>query len=95
MDNFLNQNFVKQAKQYNNALVMASIGVREIPVPGFNHGLRIQDNVYHYIAGTLPEHGRAPLFAQIYFHDPVHELQNRRAHITNSSLNEDFLLSAQ
>ena len=95
VDLFLNQNFVKQAKQYNNALAMASIGVREIPIPGFNPGVRIQGKVYHYIAGPLPEHGRNPLFAQIYFHDPDHELQNRRAHTTNSSLNEDFLLSAQ
>ena len=76
-DLFLDQSFLKQAKQYNNALAMASIGIKEVAMPGFNPGVRIQGKVSHYIAGPLPEQGRTPLFAQIYFHDPAHELENR------------------
>ncbi|CAM4546646.1 unnamed protein product [Leuciscus chuanchicus] len=94
-DLFLDQSFVKQAKQYINALAMASIGIKEVAMPGFNPGVRIQGKVYHYIAGPLPEQGRTPLLAQIYFHTPAHELENRRAHASNSDLNEDFLLRTQ
>ena len=94
-DLFINQNFVKEAKQYNNSLAMASIGVREVAIPGFNPGVRIQGKVYHYIASPLPEQGQMPLFAQIYFHDPAHEVEFRRNHASNSGLNEDFLLRAQ
>ena len=54
-DLFMNQNFLKEAKQYNNSLAMASIGIREVAVPGFNPGIRIQGKVYHYIASPIPE----------------------------------------
>lgn len=57
--------------------------------------MHIQGKVYHYIAGPLPEQGCTPLFAQIYFHDPSHELEYRLSHSSNSSLNEEFLLRAQ
>ncbi|KAJ8352196.1 hypothetical protein SKAU_G00236720 [Synaphobranchus kaupii] len=43
----------------------------------------------------LHEQGRTPLFSQIYFHNPAHELEYRCAHTSNSSLNEEFLLRAQ
>ncbi len=61
-DLFQNQNFVKEAKQYNNALAMASIGIRKIAIPGFNPGVRMQGKVT-YIASPLPEQGQMPLFA--------------------------------
>ncbi len=67
--------FVKQVKQYNNVLAMASISVREIDMPVFNPGVCIQGKVYHCIEGPLPEQGRTPLFAQIYFHDGPNSLQ--------------------
>ena len=38
-DLFINQNFVKEAKQYSNSLAMASIGIREVALPGFNPGI--------------------------------------------------------
>lgn len=87
------QDYVKRGKQNSNAL--ASIGVREIAVPGFNPGARIQDKVYHYISGPLPERGHNPLFSQIFFHDPDYELQYRDTHASNSSLNKDFMMKAQ
>ena len=74
---------------------MASIGIREVAIPGFNPGVRIQGKVYHYIASPIPEQGQVPLCAQIYFHDPAHEVEFRCNHASNSGLNEEFLLRAQ
>ena len=94
-DLFINQNFVKDAKQYNNSLAMANFGIREVAIPGFNPSVLIQGKVYHYIASPLPEQGQVPHFAQIYFHDPAHEVEFRRTHASNSGLNEEFLLRVQ
>ena len=68
---------------------MASIGIREVAIPGFNPCLRTQGKVYHYIASPLPERGQIPLFAQIYFHDPAHEVEFCCTHSSNSGLNEE------
>ena len=36
-----------------------------------------------------------PPFAQIYFHDPAHEVEFHCNHDSNSGLNEELLLRAQ
>ena len=100
---FLNRAFVQNSRNYNNALAMASIGMTEIAqrAGGWNPGFRIQGKAYHLIGPLLPELPQSgqpqpqPAFAQIYFYDPEHELQNRRAHHTHSRLNEGLLLKAQ
>ncbi|XP_028301369.1 uncharacterized protein LOC114462606 [Gouania willdenowi] len=91
---FMNQDFVKQAKQYNNALAMASIGIKEIAMPGFNPGVRIQGKVHHFIVCPLPEQGQWPNFLQLYYHEPSREMKLRRTHASNNGLNKEFLFKA-
>ena len=41
------------------------------------YNFKIQGSVYHRIGPLLPLNGQKPKFAQIYFHDTDHELENR------------------
>ena len=95
VDLFCDQTFVRQARQFNNALAFTSTGVKIIPMQGFNPGIRIQGKFYHKISSPLPEPGSRPLFSQIYFHDPANELTNRRGHTSTSDLDKDYLQKAQ
>ena len=95
IDLFLNHNFVKQARQFCNALAFTSTGVNIIHIEGYNPGIRIQGKFYHKISSPLPEQGSKPCFSQIYFHDPANELMNRCQHSSTSTLNTDLLKKAQ
>ena len=95
---FENPSFIQHSRNYNNALSMASIGMKEISPPGsrFNPGVRIQGKVHHFIGPLLPDSdSTAPCFAQLYVYDAENELQNRRTHPSNQNLDPQLLLAAQ
>ena len=97
-DLFKNPQFVRNARNYNNALAMASVGMKEVAPPGggFNPGLRIQGKMHHFIGSLFPESdSTTPTFAQLYVYDPENELRNRKAHTSNQNLDEDLLKKAQ
>jgi hypothetical protein len=73
--------FRNNIRSYNSALSFSSMGVK------LDHGLanmntgnytfRIQGSPYHLIGSAMPVQGDQPKFAQIYFYDVEHELDNR------------------
>ena len=71
--------FRNNIRMYNQALAFASIGAdldESITGKGV-YNFKIQGSVYHRIGPLLPLNGQKPKFAQIYFHDTDHELENR------------------
>lgn len=87
------QTLLPNLRSYNNALALASLGCSEQSMPGFSPTFKIQGKVYHRFGSLLPRTGEPPKFAQIYFHDTEHELQNRLHH--NSHLHPDILTALQ
>ena len=59
------------------------------------HTFRVHGTIYHNIGPLMPDEGSdgLPRFAQLYFYDTDHELQNRLCHV--SSLNMDILHALQ
>ena len=64
-----NRHYVENARKYNNALALASIGLKEILPPGYQPNFKIQGRVYHRIDPLTPEPGQERGFAQIFIHD--------------------------
>ena len=50
---------------------------------------KVHGSIYHNIGPLMPndEHGRVPRFAQLYFFDTDHELDNRLHHVSNVDKN--------
>ena len=82
-----NRQYVANARRYNNALAMASNGLKEILLPGYQPNVKIQGKVYHRIDPLTPAIGQERCFAQIYIHDSefdeVDEL-NRRMEVSST-----------
>ena len=73
--------FLNQTRAYNNALALASLGCNKIVAPGYSPTFKIQRKLYHRIGLLLPSSPEvSPKFAQLYFHDSSHELQNKFHH---------------
>lgn len=70
-------NYLNNIRTYNNSMAMASLGCTEVKCDGFNPSFKIHGKVYHQIGSLLPNPEQQPVFAQIYFHDPEHEVENR------------------
>ena len=71
--------FRNYIRMYNSSLAFASIGadVDETITGKGVYNFKIQGSMYHRIGPLLPHNGQTPKFAQIYFHDTDHELENR------------------
>ena len=63
--------------------------IPETNLPGFNPSFKIQGKLHHKLGSLLPCEGDVPKFAQLYFPDTDHELQNRLLHM--DGLDEQFL----
>ncbi len=81
--------FKQHIRSYNNAVALASIGCQEEVLPGFSPTVKIHGKVFHRIGALHPPDGQKPKFAQMYFHDTEHEIDNRMEHHPN--LDRKFL----
>ena len=81
------KHYVENARKYNNALALASIGLKEILPPGYQPNFKIQGKTYHRIDPLTPEAGQERGFAQIYIHDSEYgeeEELNRRMEVSST-----------
>lgn len=63
--------FQNHIRNYNNALAMTSVGVKQSKPPGTGPPVWvIQGALHHQIGTLLPSEGSSLLFAQLYIHDP-------------------------
>jgi hypothetical protein len=85
--------FVEHIRAYNNALALASLGCKEVHIPGFSPNFKIQGKMFHRIGSLLPPDNETPKFAQLFFYDSDNELSNRLSHLSN--LNENILAELQ
>ena len=85
-----NKEFTANIRGYNNALALASLGTDHKPEIGPN--FKIQGKLHHKIGSLSPVDGN-PKFAQLYFFDSEHELENRLQHV--SSLKPEILEQLQ
>ena len=75
---YMNNEFLKNIRSYNNALSLASLGMgKEIIQPGFSPTVTVMGKLYHLMGSLLPQADTPPKFAQIYFTDTTNETQNR------------------
>ena len=69
------KDFIKNIKEYNNALAFASLGIDKAPEAGPN--FKILGKLHHKIGSIgAPVDGK-PKFAQLYFYDQENETKNR------------------
>ena len=85
------KDFLKNIRAYNNIMAMASLGTDH--QPEFGPNFKVQGKLSHRIGSLLPEPGQTPKFAQMYFHDADHELNNRLDQ--NQELDENVVRSLQ
>ena len=88
-----NKQFVSNSRRYNNALALASNGLKEIIPPGsrFHPNVKIQGKVYHRIDPLTPGLGAERSFAQIYIHDSEFDQEdelNRRMAVSSKGSNK-------
>ena len=84
--------FLKSICIYNSALAFASLGAHvdeQFTRGGGVYSFRVHGQIYHNIGTLLPseEIGQMPCFAQLYFYDTEHELQNRLRCVPNVQQN--------
>ena len=85
-----NKHFINHIRAYNNALALASIGSDNKLEDG--PCFKVQGKLHHLIGSLTPGSG-SPKFAQLYFVDTSHELENRLSHMNN--LKTDILEALQ
>ena len=93
MEIYGNKNFLQNIRAYNNAMALASVGCHEQILPNWNPTFKIQGKVFHRIGALTPAKGDDPKFAQIYFTDTEHEVENRLTH--NKHLDVNILRTLQ
>ena len=74
--------FLRSICIYNSALAFASLGAHvdeRFTRGGGVYTFKVHGQIYHNIGTLFPaeESGQTPRFAQLYFYDIEHELQNR------------------
>ncbi|KAI2500059.1 helicase [Fragilaria crotonensis] len=83
-------------RAYNSALSFASIGANVddalIDRSCGIYTFRIHGSMYHRLGSLLPEPGQHPAFAQLYFYDTNHEVDNRLHHLNTLDRNTLVLL---
>ncbi|KAI2490305.1 helicase [Fragilaria crotonensis] len=88
--------FMPHIRAYNSALSFASIGANVddalIDRSCGIYTFRIHGSMYHRLGSLLPEPGQHPAFAQLYFYDTNHEVDNRLHHLNTLDRNTLVLL---
>ncbi|KAJ7280767.1 hypothetical protein C8J57DRAFT_960741, partial [Mycena rebaudengoi] len=65
--------FIKNIRSYNAAFALASLGVkvdRTILGGTSPYVFKIQGALHHRVGSLLPEQGKEPIYAQLYFYSP-------------------------
>ena len=79
------ERFMPFIRAYNSVLSFASIGANVdeslIERIGGVYTYRIHGSMYHQMGSLLPEPEKQPAFAQLYFYDTEHEVDNRLRHM--------------
>ena len=73
---------MRHLKAMNSLCALASIGVKESRVPGYNPTYKIEGVMHHRIGSVRPRPGHKPKYMQVYFvhpGDPARELADRLA----------------
>lgn len=66
-----NKQFRTHIRNYNNAMAMTSMGVKQSKPPGTGPPVWVIQGALHHRIGTLlPTEGSTPVFPQLYIHDP-------------------------
>jgi hypothetical protein len=98
--------FHNNIQSYNSSLSFSLMSVnldhRLANMNTGNYTFRIQGSPYHLIGSAMPDQGDQPKFAQIYFYDVEHELDNRarifpdmnRATLAELNLSNNIMLTA-
>ena len=72
--------------QYNAAFAFTSLGVKvdqSVTAGSGPYSFRISGELHHLSGALLPLPGQAPVFAQIYIHDPAEQLAQRQSNNRN------------
>ena len=78
--------FKTNIRQYNSAFAFTSLGVKvdqSVTVGSGPYSFRISGELHHLSGALLPSPGNAPVFAQIYIHDPHEQLAQREQNNRN------------
>jgi len=73
-------------RQYNSAFAFTSLGVKvdqSVTVGSGPYSFWISGELHHLSGALLPPPGNAPVFAQIYIHDPLEQLAQREQNNRN------------
>ena len=79
-NNDICKEYRRNIRHYNNMFGFTSMGAKldsSVNDGGGPYCYRIHGEVYHKIGALLPEHGKQPLFAQLYIYDTENEIDNR------------------
>ena len=92
------KDFLEKIRGYNNVLAFASLGAHVDNSLSRGRGIytfKVHGSIYHNIGPMMPGGvaDQAPRFAQLYFYDTDHELQNRLHHVPE--LDVDVLRTLQ
>ncbi|KAF8801157.1 hypothetical protein BYT27DRAFT_7047348, partial [Phlegmacium glaucopus] len=80
------QEFKTNIRQYNAVFAFTSLGVKvdhTVTAGSGPYSFRISGELHHLSGALLPTAGNAPVFAQIYIHDPQEQLAQREQNNTN------------
>ena len=80
------QNFKTNIWQYNAAFAFTSLGAKvdhTVTATAGPYAFRIGGELYHLSGALLPVPDEAPVFAQIYIHDPAEQLAQRQQNNIN------------
>jgi Helitron helicase-like domain at N-terminus len=82
------QEFKTNIRQYNSTFAFTSLGVKvdhSVTAGSGPYSFRISGELHHLSGSLLPLPNHAPVFAQIYIHDPNEQLAHRQGN--NDNLN--------
>ena len=82
--------FLQDARKYNSAFQLTSLGCKEVRMNGWNPKFRIQGQVCHLIDPLKPAYEMQARFLQIYFKDGDQQIQ-RRCSITGGLCKQHFV----
>jgi hypothetical protein len=80
------QEFKTNIRQYNSTFAFTSLGVKidhSVTAGSGPYSFRISGELHHLSGALLPLPNNAPVFAQIYIHDPNEQLNHRQGNNIN------------
>ena len=90
------EHFKKNIRQYNAAFAFTSLGIKvdhTVTTGAGPYSFRISGDLCHLSGALLPPPNQAPVFAQIYIHDPAEQLHQRTQN--NANLNAAVIAEIQ